>query len=562
MSLIDHSFTRVLLIGASEFPRDTGIRPIPNVVANLQLLKDCLIDPEIVGIPEENITLLLNENKLVIERHLHRLVKETRNKDYTLLIYYSGHGMLSNTEYGLYLTTADTQSDELEIDGISIDNFNRYFKRSNAGIKIAILDCCHSGAIFNTMGDMPSIIQANIKGFEGTYIMTSAAEDKPALFPAGDPKLPTYFTGKFIEVIRSGVEGASEYCSLRDIYDQIDSYCREHNNPPLPRPQQGNFLNADQLYFSRNKKFKPAIAADVAAWEQAQKKNDKWGYVDFRESFPDSIYIKEANRRINLLEEEEEWSKAVTRNTVSSYYYYIDNYPDGKFAAEALNKVRLLRPTAAGIPKANEAKERLAKLQTAPNRSEVVKTTPDQTGSGNSNKHVFYLILTILGVALFVFILVNLQGNTNKNLTSTDSTKQMADDSSRMQMDSSATVLALPNVPSGARVFFANLKNGQVVSSPLKVEMGVEGMKVDTAGTIQAASGHFHLLIDAGDSIPSDEVVPKDSTHLHFGKAQTRAQVALLPGKHVLTLQFSDGIHRSYGSQMAATITVTVPMKK
>jgi len=52
--------------------------------------------------------------------------------------------------------------------------------------------------------------------------------------------------------------------------------------------------------------------------------------------------------------------------------------------------------------------------------------------------------------------------------------------------------------------------------------------------------------------------VPKDATHLHFGKAQSSTEVTLAPGKHVLTLQFADGIHRSYGSQLATTITVTV----
>jgi hypothetical protein len=83
-------------------------------------------------------------------------------------------------------------------------------------------------------------------------------------------------------------------------------------------------------------------------------------------------------------------------------------------------------------------------------------------------------------------------------------------------------------------------------------------LKLDTAGAIVAGTGHHHLLIDAGDSIPAGQVVPKDSTHLHFGKAQASTEVKLAPGKHVLTLQFADGIHRSYGSQLAATVAVTV----
>jgi hypothetical protein len=53
-------------------------------------------------------------------------------------------------------------------------------------------------------------------------------------------------------------------------------------------------------------------------------------------------------------------------------------------------------------------------------------------------------------------------------------------------------------------------------------------------------------------------VIPKDSTHLHFGKAQTETSLTLSPGKHKLTLQLADGLHRSYGSQLATSITVTV----
>lgn len=147
----------------------------------------------------------------------------------------------------------------------------------------------------------------------------------------------------------------------------------------------------------------------------------------------------------------------------------------------------------------------------------------------------------------------------NKSASTTDTTKAATTDSMAMpKPDSSTAVTPLPPVPAGAKVFFKNLKDGESVKSPVKVEMGVDGMQLDTAGAIVAGTGHHHLLIDAGDSIPAGQVVPKDSTHLHFGKAQSSATVTLSPGKHVLTLQFADGIHRSYGSQMAATINVTV----
>jgi hypothetical protein len=150
--------------------------------------------------------------------------------------------------------------------------------------------------------------------------------------------------------------------------------------------------------------------------------------------------------------------------------------------------------------------------------------------------------------------------NAGDKAASTSDTAAAAKDTMQMNhtADASAAITPLPAVPAGAKVYFKNIKEGQTLKSPFKVEMGTEGIKLDTAGAIVSGSGHHHLLIDAGDSIPAGQVVPKDSTHLHFGKAQSTAEVTLAPGKHVLTLQFGDGIHRSYGGQLAATVTVNV----
>jgi Domain of unknown function (DUF4399) len=150
--------------------------------------------------------------------------------------------------------------------------------------------------------------------------------------------------------------------------------------------------------------------------------------------------------------------------------------------------------------------------------------------------------------------------NSDNKAAATDTVQAATKDSMSMShaVDSSKAVAPLPDVPAGAKVFFKNLKDGETVKSPVKVEMGVEGIKLDSAGAIKAGSGHHHLLIDAGDSVPSGQAVPKDEHHKHFGNAQSSTEVTLTPGKHVLTLQYADGAHRSYGAKLAATITVNV----
>ena len=145
----------------------------------------------------------------------------------------------------------------------------------------------------------------------------------------------------------------------------------------------------------------------------------------------------------------------------------------------------------------------------------------------------------------------------NSNDDKTTETKEAGHDAHA----STATAVempAMPEVPANARVYFANLKDGQTVTSPVKVEMAVDAMHVDTAnGMLKPASGHHHILVDM-DSIKTGEVIKKDSVHIHFGNAQTSAEITLPPGKHSLTLQFADALHRSYGSKLTSKVTIDV----
>ena len=106
-------------------------------------------------------------------------------------------------------------------------------------------------------------------------------------------------------------------------------------------------------------------------------------------------------------------------------------------------------------------------------------------------------------------------------------------------------------------VYFKNLKNGDVVSSPVKVKMGIKGMDVEPAGKINKGKGHHHIIVN-GPSLPSGKVVPADKTHLHYGKGQTEAKLDLKPGNYTLTLQFADGAHRSYGAKWSKTVKIKV----
>lgn len=120
-----------------------------------------------------------------------------------------------------------------------------------------------------------------------------------------------------------------------------------------------------------------------------------------------------------------------------------------------------------------------------------------------------------------------------------------------------AALVASAAARAEARVFFVAPQDGATVSNPVHVKFGLEGMEIRPAGDMTPNTGHHHLLID-GRPVPKGDVIPASERSLHFGKGQTETDVNLPPGQHTLTLQFGDGIHRSYGPEMSQTITVNV----
>jgi hypothetical protein len=96
--------------------------------------------------------------------------------------------------------------------------------------------------------------------------------------------------------------------------------------------------------------------------------------------------------------------------------------------------------------------------------------------------------------------------------------------------------------PAGAKVFFVELKDGATIPRRSIVKFGISGIELAPAGTSAPNAGHHHLLIDT-PLPPLDREIPSDLNHLHFGKAQTEAEITLAPGDHTLQLLLGDHEH-------------------
>lgn len=108
------------------------------------------------------------------------------------------------------------------------------------------------------------------------------------------------------------------------------------------------------------------------------------------------------------------------------------------------------------------------------------------------------------------------------------------------------------------REYFITPRDQAIVSSPVHVVFGLQGMGVAPAGVDMPDTGHHHLIVDAPPP-NSGESIPADAQHLHFGHGQTETLLTLPPGKHTLQLVLADANHIPFDPPvMSKRITITV----
>ena len=92
------------------------------------------------------------------------------------------------------------------------------------------------------------------------------------------------------------------------------------------------------------------------------------------------------------------------------------------------------------------------------------------------------------------------------------------------------------------KVYFINIKDGDVLKSPFLIQFGLRGKGVAPAGVDVTNTGHHHLLINV-DEVDYNLPIPSSDQHLHFGLGQTETNLELPLGKHSLQLVLGDKYH-------------------
>ncbi|MEH1780858.1 MAG: caspase domain-containing protein [Nostoc sp.] len=154
----------ILLVGVNDY-QDSGLPSLRYPAVDCQGLKEALIKAT-QGFPNKEVII---HNDLAaqpptletIRRSLRRIVSQTRSED-SLLLYFSGHGMLEPNTQQAVLCLADTCKDDLQTTGLGLQELLQMLEGTAANQQIVCLDTCHSGDFKLLGGNTGSTRDGNI----------------------------------------------------------------------------------------------------------------------------------------------------------------------------------------------------------------------------------------------------------------------------------------------------------------------------------------------------------------------------------------------------------------
>jgi AAA domain len=229
---------RYALILATANYDDPAFRALPSVHADAWYLPQVLEDPAIGGFEQVQVVkdAPAGEMRAATVDFLSR-----RRPDELALLYVSGHGVWSREIGQLYFVATSTTSGRLPQTSLAAEFVNEQLEACPAGCKVAILDCCFSGAFvqgFRTRGESGPPPEALTS--RGVYVIT-ASDSRESAYEGTTfigSVAPSVFTGAFLEGLRTGradLAGDGQI-SVDELYRYVHDQVKRMSLPTAQTP--------------------------------------------------------------------------------------------------------------------------------------------------------------------------------------------------------------------------------------------------------------------------------------------------------------------------------------
>jgi len=230
-----------VLIGINNYER-CGL--LSFAIQDVEAFRDILIDPQRGGYQTEYVKLLTDEESPLPHRAniletISNITQGANNED-SLLVYFAGHGLTQDDE--AYLVPIEAYPNNASQTCIPIKWLQDQLEHSKAGIRLMILDACHSGLEIGrpASGFMTSRFEAALQNMGksgGTAVLSSCKATQASL---EDPDLAH---GVFSYYLTEGLKGPADSdkdydISILEAYDYVTSNVKEwgmkHNKTQTP----------------------------------------------------------------------------------------------------------------------------------------------------------------------------------------------------------------------------------------------------------------------------------------------------------------------------------------
>ncbi|MFD7837905.1 caspase domain-containing protein [Streptomyces sp. NPDC059761] len=240
---------RAVLIGCATY-HSRDLAAIPHSANNIRSLKGVLTDRTLGGFAAQDVRLVDDPGKAQdVMGPVREAAEQARD---VLLVYYSGHGLLTNAgDLHLSLTESEPGQDWTSL---SFSYLANAVKESLADVKIVILDACYSGrAHADLMSAESRLVTEQLAAFKGMYSLTSAPGHRLSQAPKGAEF--SAFTGVLLDVVREGIPGDEPVLGLSDLYEEVR---RRMRSTKFPLPEACGKTGAGGFPFVSNRAFRPA----------------------------------------------------------------------------------------------------------------------------------------------------------------------------------------------------------------------------------------------------------------------------------------------------------------
>ncbi len=198
--------TYAVIIGIGTF-QDNRIPALRYPTNDARGFYDVLTNPQYGGVPEDHVTLLLNEEAKTrnIKSAIGKWLKSKARKEDTVIIFYTGHGAPEGQE--TYWVTYDADIDDLFSTALDNNTITDMLARVDAQRMITFLDSCYSAATVNRTNrtrDIQVEIPWDKFTGEGNVIISASNGKQLSL------EMQAYEHGVFTYYLLEGLKGQAD----------------------------------------------------------------------------------------------------------------------------------------------------------------------------------------------------------------------------------------------------------------------------------------------------------------------------------------------------------------